>query len=45
MWNMEFAERYRGEFHGVPVGAGAHDDADERVRDFSLAVARVPLGM
>jgi len=30
MWNMEFVERLGGEFHGVPVGAGAHDDADER---------------
>src|SRR5882672_9021437 len=45
MWNMEFGERLGGKFHGVPVGAGTHDDAHERVGDFSLAVARAPLRM
>src|SRR5258708_6339153 len=31
MWNTEFVESFGGEFHGVPVRAGAHDDADEWV--------------
>src|SRR6266481_5925315 len=43
MWNMEFGERLGGKFHGVPVGAGTHDDANERIRDFPLAVGRAPL--
>jgi len=29
MWNTKFREDLGGEFHGVPIGAGAHDDADE----------------
>ncbi len=29
VWNTEFAERFGGELHGVPIRAGAHDDADE----------------
>lgn len=43
MWNMEFGERLGGKFHGFPVGAGTHDDADERIGDFPLAVGRAPL--
>src|ERR1700693_2864592 len=43
MWNMEFGERLGSKFHGVPVGAGTHDDADERIGDFPLAVGRAPL--
>src|ERR1700674_4429789 len=31
MWNTELAKCFGGEFHGIPVGAGAHDDADERI--------------
>src|SRR5260370_28260012 len=31
MRNTEFAERFGGELHGVPIRAGAHDDADEGV--------------
>ena len=31
MWNTELGERPGGKFHGVPVGAGTHDDADERM--------------
>ena len=43
MWNMELGERLGGKFHGVPVGAGTQNDADERVRNFSLGVVRAPL--
>src|SRR3981189_2685181 len=43
MGNTEFAERFGGKFHGVPVGAGTQNDADERVRNFSLGVVRAPL--
>ena len=31
MWNTEGLEGLRGEFHGVPVGTGTHDDADEGI--------------
>src|SRR5260370_14518111 len=43
MWNAELAERSGGKCHGIPVGAGAHDDADERVSDSFLVVARALL--
>src|SRR6266446_1587609 len=43
MWNAELAERFGGKFHGIPVGAGAHDDANERVSDSFLVVARALL--
>src|SRR5882762_1115136 len=29
MWNTEHLQRSGSEFHRIPVGAGAHDDADE----------------
>ena len=32
MWNTKASESPGGVFHGVPIGAGAHDDADERMR-------------
>src|SRR4029077_8146080 len=38
MWNAEGFERFGDELHGVPVGAGAHDDADEGVGDYSLSI-------
>ena len=28
MWNTEGLKSLGGKFHGIPVGAGAHDDAD-----------------
>src|ERR1700687_4288583 len=43
MWNTELAECFGGEFHGIPVGAGAHDDGDERMSDYSLSLACRPL--
>jgi len=39
MWNTELAEGLGDEFHGIPVGPGAHDDADER-----MSVRRTFLG-
>lgn len=38
MWNMQLGERLGGELHGVPVGAGTHDDADERLVAHSDAI-------
>ena len=38
MWNTEGLEGLGGELHGVPVGAGAHDDADERMRGGRFAL-------
>jgi hypothetical protein len=43
MWNTELTERFGDEFHGIPVGAGAHDDADERMSDYYLSIACKPL--
>src|SRR5260370_26142126 len=43
MWNAELAERFGGKFHGIPVGARAHDDADERLSDSFLVAARALL--
>src|SRR6266705_5528751 len=43
MWNTEGLERFGGELHGIPVRAGAHDDADERMGDCAFSVGRRPL--
>src|ERR1700674_2381214 len=40
MWNTESLERLGDELHGIPIRAGAHDDAHEGVRDCSLSMAR-----
>src|SRR4029077_4501165 len=31
MWNTKAGEKRGCVFHSVPIGAGAHDDADERM--------------
>src|SRR2546430_12635970 len=43
MWNTELTERLGDEFHGIPVGAGAHDDTDKRMSNCYLSIACKPL--
>src|SRR5882762_682879 len=38
MWNTEGFEGFGDELHGIPVGAGAHDDADEGMSDGDFSV-------
>src|SRR6266403_5936714 len=45
MWNLEFGEGLGGKLHGVPVGAGTHDDADERVFNCAIAVFHATRGL
>src|SRR5260370_37772114 len=43
MWNTEGLKCFGDELHGIPVGAGAHDDADERMGDCAFSVGGGPL--